>query len=69
MAVRFKAAPGPELEELGLQAHQFAKVWDGRILRCASCPLPRKNRIHVDPSEAQRAEWSAFDAARLGERD
>jgi hypothetical protein len=69
MAVRFVAAPGPDLEELGLREHVFAREWEGRVLRCARCPLPRRNRIHVAPDEALRAEWRRVDAARLGERD
>ena len=66
MATKFKAAPAPDLEQL---EHVLMKVWEGHVLRCGRCPLPPRNRIHVDPSEAQRAEWARFDAARLGERD
>lgn len=69
MATKFKAAPAPELDELGWQPHQLQKAWEGRTVKCARCPLPPRNRIHVDPSEAQRAEWARYDAARLGERD
>jgi len=69
MATRFVPAPAPELEELGLREHVFARAWDGYTVRCARCPLPKKNRIHVTQDEASRAEWRAMDAARLGERD
>jgi hypothetical protein len=69
MAVKFTPAPAPELQELGLREHVFAREWDGRVLRCSRCPLPRRNRIHITPDEERRAEWSRFDAARLGERD
>lgn len=69
MATRFVAAPAPDLKELGLRPHQFARTWDGRVLRCSRCELPRKNRIHVPVDEADRDEWRRADAARLGERD
>lgn len=69
MAVRFNPAPAPDLEELGLREHVFVREWDGRVLRCARCPLPRRNRIHVTPGEEEREWWRRMDAARLGERD
>jgi hypothetical protein len=69
MATRFVAAPAPQLEELGIQEHPFVRAWDGRLLHCAKCPLPKRNRVHVEPGQEQREEWRRADAARLGERD
>lgn len=66
MATKFSPAPAPEL---AVREHVFVRAWEGRTLHCGVCPLPRRNRVHVEPGEVQREQWRAMDAARLGERD
>jgi hypothetical protein len=72
MPTKFVAAPGPSLNELGLEPHHWKRGAAGPR-SCAYCPLPRQNRVHdetqVDGRSPERAEWAALDAARLGERD
>lgn len=69
MAVRFTPAPAPDLEEFGVREHVFSRNLDGRVMFCARCNLPRRNRIHVTATEEERQWWHRRDAARLGERD
>lgn len=66
MATKFSPAPAPDL---AVREHVFVREWDGRVLRCGRCNLPKRNRVHVEPGELLRAQWREMDAARLGERD
>lgn len=65
---RFVAAPAPPLP---VDEHLYER--DPRTRACKHCPLPRRNRVHIDALYAgrpvPRAEWAKFDAARLGERE
>lgn len=72
MAAKFVPREAPPLAELGLEPHHWKRGGGGRH-SCASCPLPRKNRVHdeaqLDGLSPERAAWAAHYAARLGERD
>ena len=57
---------GPTMPTLTLRPHRFIRVREGWLVRCMTCPLPEKNRVHNvdDDLEIRQAQ---HDADRLGE--